>query len=97
VLLTTIVSSLLKRISPPRLCGTAWLCVVTTAADGDNSLLREPALPLQCRIFFFHTRIRYPLCKKCDWDIVDEAQKAETGSVFNKIWFMIVGGLEYLS
>jgi hypothetical protein len=24
-------------------------------------------------------------------------QKAETGPVFNKIWFMIVGGLEYLS
>jgi hypothetical protein len=30
-------------------------------------------------------------------DIADEAQKAETGPVFNKIWFMIVGGLEYLS
>jgi hypothetical protein len=30
-------------------------------------------------------------------DIADEAQKAEPGPVFDKIWFMIVGGLEYLS
>jgi hypothetical protein len=30
-------------------------------------------------------------------DIADEAQKAETGPVFNKIWFMMVGGLEYWS
>jgi hypothetical protein len=27
----------------------------------------------------------------------DEAQKAETGPVFNKTWFMMVGGLEYWS
>jgi hypothetical protein len=30
-------------------------------------------------------------------DIADEAQKAETSPVFNKTWFMIVDGLEYLS
>jgi hypothetical protein len=43
------------------------------------------------------TRIRSLLCKSCSQDIADEAQKAETGPVFNSIWFMIVGGLEYLS
>jgi hypothetical protein len=34
--------------------------------------------------------------RRCVRD-ADEAQKAESGPVFNRLWFMIVGGLEYLS
>jgi hypothetical protein len=57
-------------------------------------VLREPAFPH----FLFSAR-EFALSSARDVvqrDIADEAQKAETGPVFNKIWFMIDGGLEYL-
>ena len=56
-------------------------------------LLREPAFP---HFLFSAQEFALP-CKRCSQDIADGAQKAETGPVFNKIWLMIVGGLEYLS
>ena len=37
-------------------------------------------------------------CEQCAGPaLAEEREKAETGPVFNKTWFMIVGGLEYLS
>jgi hypothetical protein len=48
-------------------------------------------------IFFFSGR-EFALSSATDvLNVADEAQKAETDQVFDKIWFMIVGDLEYSS
>jgi hypothetical protein len=59
--------------------------------------LRWPTLPIPVDSSHRPRSVRRPLCKRRSQDIADEAQKAETGPVFNKIWFMIVRGLEHLS
>jgi hypothetical protein len=59
--------------------------------------LHWPTLPIPVDSSHPARSARRSLCKRRSQDIADEAQKAETGPVFNKIWFMIVGGLEHLS
>jgi hypothetical protein len=69
--------------------------VAWKALPARDSLRRAPALPhipfLQQREFALFS------ARRCSQDIADEAQKAETGPVFNRTWCIMLGGLEYLS